>query len=55
METNVICKQCGWEGNVKELDGIKCPTCKDGKQIEDVNPEHEYDNQYHDGFNWNKK
>ncbi len=56
----VYCDSCGWEGNVHDLDGIKCPDCGGAKCIQDKHIDYEYDNQLFgagnnaNSFNWNK-
>ena len=59
-EPEVYCGKCNWEGSTSELGGETlgswCPSCKEGKYIEDCEPEYDYDNELHGGsFNWNKK
>lgn len=54
-ESKVYCTKCKWKGPTFALDGIKCPNCGKGRYIEDIVKEHSFDNEYHKGFNWNKK
>lgn len=57
MKIQVICNYCGWKGRTKQLNGIRCPKCDNGKYIVDAEPEYEPDNIVLGGgkFNWNRK
>lgn len=55
LTPQVYCTKCSWQGMTWDLKGIKCPKCGHGKNIEDIVKEHSFDNEYHKGFNWNKK
>lgn len=57
MKIQVICNYCGWKGRTKQLNGIRCPKCDNGKYIVDAEPEYEPDNIVIGGgkFNWNRK
>ena len=57
MSDKVYCTNCGWSGKSSVLvDFVKCPRCKDGKHIEDEEPERDtYTSQFFDKFNWVKK
>ena len=53
-EPDVICNNCGWEGNTSQLDGVKCPECGVAKSIEDYIPSDEPLWKHFYDFNWNK-
>ena len=36
MKIQVICNYCGWKGRTKQLNGIRCPKCDNGKYIVDA-------------------
>ena len=57
MKDQVYRTNCSWQGIVNDLEGVKCPECGEGKYIEDVVKEFDFDNQILGGgdFNWNKK